>query len=476
MSDLPFDLRTEAAARWLEELESAPAKTRARHLYAALKALNAATLPEAVRLSLLEILRPSVFAASEILARDPVRLTAPLPETARNTAKLSALLHHEMAAGYERSLAGTASVAGHRILVSLGWMLVRVLQLGEPLGSSVWRRLYAIYQQGEIGGWLTQPVGEPLTGGLVETPKDRFKCAVALVALAPMRLEPHLMSELFLFLLQHRQYIELDDTPAVDGWSIDLSRARGPHRAGPALGSHGRLLHLRMYLPQTGGSPPPLARRLQHHLGQPIPVEEYPLTRRVDELWRGRESIMAELKRRRSRSVSSNDWLTVPEFELTPLDNDSSTDNAPLFPASSMSRVYRRLEALLRMSEEDPITVLETENVSIQPGDLVVLKLLDETLLAAVVRWVQTSIQESKTRVGLDPFEGAIECVQALIVGQGPIHAIVITDAQRENAVLVLAPIRLKPGAKIMISDNEAQVARLLEWTDDFCAYCLIHC
>ncbi len=474
MSDLPFELHAEAAARWLAELESVPAKSRGRHLYAVLKALNAATLPEAVRLSLLEILRPSVFAASEILARD--RLTAPLPETARNTAKLSALLHHELAAGYERSLAGAASVAGHRIMVSLGWMLVRILQLGEPLGSSVWRRLYAIYQQGEIGGWLTQPVPEPLIGGLAETPKDQFKCAVTFVALAPMRFEPRLMSELFRFLLQHHQAIELGDTPAVDGWSIDLSQARGPRRAGPASGAPGRLLYLRMSLPQLGGSPPPLVRRLQHHLGQPIPEQEYPLTRRVDELWRGLESIMAELRRRRSRSVSSNGWLTVPEFELTPVDHDSSPDHTPLFPASSMSRVHRRLDACLRMSQDDPIAVLETENVSIQPGDLVVLKLLDETLLAAVVRWVQTSIQESKTRFGLDPFEGVVECVQALIVGQGPIHdAVVIIDAQRENAVLVLAPIRLKPGAQIMLGNSEAQVARLLEWTDDFCAYGLIH-
>lgn len=474
MSDLPFDLHSEAAARWLAGLESVPAKTRSRHLYAVLKTLNGATMPEAVRLSLLEILRPSVFAASEILARDPVHRTAPLPETARNTAKLSALLHHEMAAGYERLLAEAASVAGHRILVSLGWMLVRILQLGEPLGSSVWRRLYAIYQQAETEGWLTQPVCEPLAGGLAETPKDRFKCAVTFVALAPMRFEPHLMSELFLFLLRHRQSIELGDTPAADGWSIDLSQSRGPRRAGPELGSHDRLLYLRMSLPQPGLLPPPLMRRLQHHLGQPIPEQAYPLTRRIDELWRGLESIMAELRRRQSRSASSNDWLMVPEFELTPLDNDSSTSYASLLPASSMSRVHRRLDARLRMSQDDPIAVLETENVSIRPDDLVVLKLLDETLLVAVVRWVQTSIQESKTSFGLDLFEGAVECVQALIVGHGPIHAVVIIDARREIK-LVLAPTRLKPGTSIMVGDCETQVARLLEWTDDFCAYCLIH-
>ncbi len=463
MFDVPFDLHPEAAARWLAELESVPIKTRSRHLYAALKALNATALPETARLALLEVLRPWVVAASEILARNFVRFHAPQSDTARKTAKLSALLHHELAAGYERVLAEATLVAGHRILVSLGWMLVRILQLGEPLGSSVWKRLYAIYQQGETAKWLTQPVDEPLAAGLTEPPKDRFKCAVMFVALASMRLDPHLMSELFLYLLQHRQSIELSELPTVDGWFIDLSQATGPRRVGLDLGIPGRLLYLKIHLPQTERPPSPLLQRLQYCLGQP-PAEEYPLTRRVDEVWCGRESILAELKRRRSQSVSSNAWLRVPEFELTPLDNDSST---------STSRVYRRLDALLRMRQDNPITVLEMENINIQPGDLIVLELLDETLLAAVVRWVQTSVWGNKTKLGLEPFKGGVECVQALIVGQGPAHALAITDPLQENLVLALAPIRLKLGTKIMIGDSEAQVIRLLEWTDDFYAYCL---
>lgn len=473
MSDLPFDLQPEAAARWLEELESVPAKTRGRRLYAALKALNAATLPEMLRLALLEILRPSVVAASEILALDSLRFT-PLPEAARNAAKLSAFLHHELAAGYERSLTGAAPVAGHRILASLGWMLVRILQLGEPLRSGVWRRLYAVYRQGETQGWLTQPVSEPLAGDLMETSKDRFKCAVMFVAISPMRFEPRLMSEVFVFLLQHCQHIELGDTPTADGWSIDPLLARGPRRADLTAETHGHLLYLSMHLPQTERTSP-LLLRLRHHLGHPPAGAEYPVTRRVDELWRGRESIVTELRRRQSRSSPSNKgWLAVPEFELTPLENASSADHAPIFPTNSNSRIHRRLDALLRLNQNDPIAVLETESIGIRPGDLVVLKLLDETLLAAVVRWVKTSLQESKTKLGLDPIEGTVECVQALIAGQGPIQAIRIIDAHGETAVLVLAPLRLKPGDRIMFGDSETQVVRLLEWADDFCAYSLI--
>lgn len=470
MPDLPFDLNSKAAARWVAELESVPIKTRARHLYDALKALNARALPEAVCLALLEILRPSVFAASEILAQDSTRLASPLPESARNAVKLSALLHHELAAGYERALTEATAVAGHRIMVSLGWMLVRTLQWGGTLGSSAWKRLYAIYQQGEIQGWLTRPEDEPLSGS-VEIPHERFKCAVAFAALTPTWFDPCFMDELFRFLLQRRQRIAMGEAPVADGWFIDLSQGRGPRRIAPAPETSGRFLYLSVCLSQPEELPLPLAQRLRHLLGQ-LPEDEYALTRRVDELWRGWGSVVAELNRHRAHRVSANDWLAVPEFELAPLDKDLSP---PLGPASSRSRVYRQLNALLRLRQDDSIAVLETAHVEIQPGDLIVLKLLDETLLAAVVRWVKASVQETKTRAGLDLFGKGVECVHVLIVGQGPIRSVGIIAAQDGNSVLILPPLRLKPGSRVMIGGSEAQIARLLEWTDEFCAYCLIH-
>lgn len=469
MSDLPFDLNSKAAARWVTELESVPIKTRARHLYAALKALNAATLPEAVRLALLESLRPAVFAASEILAQDSARLASPLPESARNAVKLSALLHHELAVGYECALTEATAFAGHRVMVSLGWMLVRTLQWGGTLGSSAWKRLYASYQQGEIQGWLTRPENEPLSGGSVEIPHDRFKCAVAFAALTPMWFDPHFMDELFRFLLQSRQHIEMGEAPVAGGWFIDLSKGRGPRCAGPAPETSGRFLYLSVSLPQLEELPSPLAQRLRHLFGQ-LPEDEYALTRRVDELWRGWESIVAELNRRRAHLIPTNDWLAIPGFELAPLDEDLSP-----CPASPRSRVYRQLDALLLLRRDDSIAVLETAHVGMQPGDLIVLKLLDETLLAAVVRWVKASLQETKTRAGLDLFGEGVECVQVLIVGQGPIRSVGIIAAQDGNSVLVLPPLRLKPGSRVVIGGSEAQIARLLEWTDEFCAYCLIH-
>ncbi|MFN3919912.1 MAG: hypothetical protein ACK4JF_06435 [Methylohalobius sp.] len=471
MSDLPFDLNSKAAARWVTELESVPIKTRARYLYDALKALNARALPEAVRLALLEILRPSVFAASEILAQDSARLASPLLESARNAVKLSALLHHELAAGYERALTEATAVAGHRIMVSLGWMLVRTLQWGGTLRSSAWKRLYAIYQQGEIQGWLTRPENEPLSGDSAEIPQDRFKCAVAFAALTPMWFDPCFMGELFRFLLQRRQHIAMGEAPVAGGWFIDLSQGRGPRCAGPAPETSGRFLYLSMSLSQPEELPLPLAPRLRHLLGQ-LPEDEYALTRRVDELWRGWESIVAELNRHKAHLIPANGWLAMPEFELAPLGEDLSF---PLCPASSRSRVYRQLNALLRLRRDDSIAVLETAHVGIQPGDLIMLKLLDETLLAAVVRWVKASVQETKTRAGLDLFGKGVECVQVLIVGQGPIRSVGIIAAQGGNSVLLLPPLRLKLGSRVMIGGSEAQIARLLEWTDAFCAYCLIH-
>ncbi|GAB6068377.1 hypothetical protein JCM13664_16960 [Methylothermus subterraneus] len=461
MRDLPFAPAPEAAARWVGELEALPLKVQAGRLYAVLKALHAVTLPAATRLTLLEVLRPSVFAASEILARDAIRFAASLPEMARNAAKLGALLHHELALGFESALTEATPLAGHRAMASLGWMLVRIVQLGEPPKPSVWRRLCRVYRQGETQGWLSRPVNEPLRGGVMETPEDGFKCALALGALAPAWLDPERVGELFAFLWQQKRRLELSATPVADGWSLDFSCGLGPCRVGSTSSASGGL-YLSLRLPAAGQWPPLLARRLRHCLGQVQNEEDYPLTRRVDELWHGWESIVAELRHR--CSPAANGWLAVPEFELTPLDHDPSPR-----PLPEASRVWRRLNALLRWRRDDPGAVLEVERVAIRPGDLVALKCLDETRLAAVVRWIRESPQEARIRIGLDRFGEGVEEVQVLVEGQRPVQA--IATAYGESRVLVLPPLRIKPGSQAMIGDRQAQMGRVLEWTERFCAY-----
>jgi hypothetical protein len=461
VSILPFALYPEAAAGWLRQLESMPVKIRAGQLYAALKALYAASLPETTRLLLLETLRPSVFAASEILAKDATYVGAPLAEAARSAAKLSVLLHHELALGYERLLTEATPLAGHRVMASLGWMLVRILQLGEP-PAGIFRRLYAAYRQGQAQGWLNHLESEPLNGVVAETPQDRFKCIAAFAALAPTRLDPRLMDELFGFLLRHRQYLALSDAPVTNGWVVDLYQDQGPRGSG--FVSEDRVLYLELRLPQTGELPSVLDRRLNHLLGR-LPQEEYPLTRRVDELWHGWHSIIAELSRQ--VSPAANLWLAVPQFELAPLDAYPSVAIPPEF---CQIRVYRRLNGLLRCQNE-AIAVLEVEPVPIQPGDLLGLKLLDESLLVAVVRWVRVGGGGAKISLGLELIGGQAERVQVLIEGR---HLTGIAAVQGKSRILLLSPRRLKPATQLMLNGRETQVLRLVEWAEQFCAYQLI--
>ncbi|MCX8049275.1 MAG: hypothetical protein N3A55_06410 [Methylohalobius sp.] len=465
MSTLPFAPQPQAVALWLEQLHAAPAKTRSRHLYAVLKTLNAMDLVNPVRLSLLEALRPSVFVASEVSALDSLHLADPQSERARNTAKLSAFLHHEMALGYVKILAAMAPLAGHRALTSLGWMLVRIMQLGEPVSASVWRRLYSIYRQGEDEGWLTLAVSEPLAGEVKETAQDRFKCALAFAALSPMRFKPQLMGKIFEFLLAHHQIIVLSHMPEPAGWFVDLLSTAGPRRQGKRTLDRCVYLSFKPSKVKTAASFWP---RLQHHLGIPPSEANYPLTRRVDELWWGWESIVAELKRHQLRSASAKDWLTVPQFELAPL------DSTPPSGQNSTARIRRRLDGLLQLSQSDTLAVLDIDNATIQPGDLVVLKLLDETLQAAAVRWIRTA--ESGIRLGLDLLGGSVEYFKAILVGRGPIEAIWINGGQERASAACFPPqLRLKPGESIVIGDREARVTRLLEWSDDFCAYALTY-
>ncbi len=458
MASLPFAPEPEAVSRWLSGLDGTGIRKRARLLYEALRRLNGTPLDGAQRLSLLEVLRQPVFTASELLAREFIRSSAPWQETPRNTAKLSAFLHHELAAGYESS---SGPLAGQRTIASLGQMILRVIQIGEPVSSGVWRRLYRCYSDTRRQGWDVEPVEEPLLQRRI-SPLQQFQWILGFVSLAPMRFDPGAMGELFALL--QGGVIEVQFGVSGAGWCFDPAQPKGPCRADRAAQRSGSVQYLSLSL---AGRPESVDAevwlRLQHHVGHPTEAA-YPVERRVDELWVGWETIVTELSRRRSRQPSLG-WLEVPEFEL-------SVPDAPEASASENGRVQRRLGAVLKQSPDKCRALLETE-VTMAGGDLAALRFLDGGLQLALVRWVHPGWFGNPGRFGLDLFTGRAALVKAIVPRLGPSDAILVSQ-EGEDDVLLLPPVKLKPGMEVLIGVEEACIARLLEWTESFCAYRLV--
>ncbi len=458
MTSLPFTPEPAAIARWLTDLERDGVKTQARALYQAVKALNEAGLDQELRLSVLEAVRAPVFAVSDRLAREFARSSAGWEASPRNTAKLSAFLHHELAAGYEL-LSGP--VAGQRTMASLGQMILRVLQMGEPISSAVWRRLYRCYSEGMERDWLAQPVEDPLQKGRI-SPLQQFQWVLAFVALAPMRFDPAAMEGIYA--LFPRGVIAVKFSVSDAGWYFDPDKPRGPCRAERVTGQPGRGSYLSMSLSQRPETiSDEVWLRLQHHIGQPAEAA-YPVERRIDEVWLGWQTIITELSRRQSLR-SSMGWLEVPEFEVVVPDGHEQV-------ASGNDRIHRHVKATLKQSRGDRRAILETE-VKLPGGDLAALKFLDGTLRLALVRWAHPGWFGNPGRFGLDLFASRVFLVKTIVPKLGPNDAILISQ-DNEGDLLLLPPVKLKPGMEVLLGDSEARIARLLEWTDSFCAYRLV--
>ncbi len=87
-------------ARWLEALPQANLGQTAKALYGAVLELNRLQIPPAQRLQMLEILRPTLHATSSSLRRHYLNQPIQLPDQPQQVARLSHVLHEQLATGY----------------------------------------------------------------------------------------------------------------------------------------------------------------------------------------------------------------------------------------------------------------------------------------------------------------------------------------------------------------------------------------
>ncbi len=469
MAELLFTPTPEATTEWLTTLQKAGPKSRAHQLYRTIKRLNESPSEAESHLAILETLRHAVFATSEMLAAEFTTKTPPLSESARSTAKLSVFLHHELALGYERLPNDHSPLNRQRALASLGWMMLRIIQLGEPISSSTWRRLLNHYREGENEGWLRLPVKEPLSQLDAFSPVDHIKCILALIALTPMRFDATWLPQCMLYLEKNKDKITISDNPSAACWCFDPERAESSRYICNTPGNDASLRYVHIETREPPELPESIATRWQHQLNQ-LSELVYQLEKRVEELWCGWECTESELRRRQRNPPTHNEWLSVPDFEVilpdTPFDSTNGETN------SDWQRPHRHVNALLKHAPRDLIAIIET-HICLRPGDLLGLKLLDETIMLAVIRWAQPGLFGNQGRFGLDLLEGEVRTTTSIVPGLGPGPAIHIVSPEN-HGVLVVPQVRLKPGVSILVEENEYRIAKLLEWGNDFSAYSLV--
>lgn len=155
-----FDASSEALAGWLETLPKANLGETTRALYHAVTELNRVRLAPALRLQLLETLRPAIHFATAGLRRHYLNQPTVLPEQPQKVARLAHVLHEELATGYIlvavqalalgrqhsgfTQLPEALATAAHRGIVEHSMNLLRDCQLYRAPHPGCWNTIHQL--------------------------------------------------------------------------------------------------------------------------------------------------------------------------------------------------------------------------------------------------------------------------------------------------------------------------------------------
>ncbi len=473
--------------RQLTMLGKGNAQNTGKFLYAILQQINADPPAFQAAFETLELIRKPVFQCADKLEKAFTLAKFPLSPNFRKMAKLCVFLHYELARGYEsllthpdnQDLSWQASLA-QKALLSLGFVLLYMAQLGETVSSSLWRRHGAIFQQGSEQGWLLQNVHEPLIGNQISlSPMDQFKCNVVFMALLPTRFDPFSSRRLFDFLLHNKHLIATNETEKQNNiWALDLTRNNGPIPSTSDLPKDSTRLLFSFQLPEDLPLPSSMAEQLAHYAGTWASAQDYSIKRQVKEVWIGWTTIESEIDRYRSSKESDSGWLQVPDLELAPSSNGSDPHQGDSFPISKpgekkhRSFLKRWVDFSLYSHKKNNFALLDADANLLERGDLVVLKMLDESLMLAMVRAIQPGMQINRTLYGLECFPGQVEKSLIQLPKQWLAMPGILIEERKE---LWLPPVKIKPASTLKAGEKTYTVTKLLEWGTDYCTYLLTH-
>ena len=205
-----FPAKREAFIDWLQKLPQANLGQTAKALYGASSELNRLQASPVLRLQLLEVLRPALHATSNSLRRHYLNQAIQLPEQAQQVARLTHVLHEQLATGYvlvaeqtraldkqagfSQPLAAVAT-AIHRGIVEHSQNLLRDFQLYRTPHPGCWATVHRLMQLAQKLELAHSVVADPQNGD--SSIEAAYARALLLGSCRPNQLRQESLSKVF---------------------------------------------------------------------------------------------------------------------------------------------------------------------------------------------------------------------------------------------------------------------------------------
>ena len=250
---------------WVDGLPMMNVGETSRQVFQTLQELTRLQVEPADRLELLEVLRPTVHAVCNALAKHYLNRSVMLPERATKVATLAQAMQSHLATGYKSVVVTSldklarkrdpetvriASVAAHRAVTELTGNLLRSTQLYLSTPPNLWLELHALYLvavQQQLAGSVSDPEGRYADKSTIE---EAYIRALLLATCKPNKLRQSeiaqicQLGELWAPLVQLREL-----GGAAELFVFDLSRDAPPTYR--ALAQPGAADHVRAIVPNA---------------------------------------------------------------------------------------------------------------------------------------------------------------------------------------------------------------------------------
>ena len=232
----------ESIQGWVNSLPKANLGETARRLYFALQELNQVRLPASGRLSILELLRPSVHYACNELSSHYLKKALTLTEKQRKIASLSQSLQSHMITGYKIVVTQLQNtdldsqrkkhlvIAIHRALTESSQALLRCYQLYCNTPKSLWKELHALYLLAEQHNLHRVTVEDrENTDSTPKTVVDSYKKSLLLSRARPNMLRQPELNQLYRALENWSGAAKLEDSVSEHSvFSINVQVDKAP--------------------------------------------------------------------------------------------------------------------------------------------------------------------------------------------------------------------------------------------------------
>lgn len=279
-----FDIRPAALETWLAQLPVASLGETCRQIFLALYEVNRTQQPLLQRLDFLERLAEPLALVLPALQRHYIGQPFPLPEKARQVARLATDLQVELVIGYRLVLEGVRhlpwyqpwgrtqrkALAAHRMLHYLGGILSDYQWQHLPYPRGVWRTVHRIFRHEGHAGRARRPLARLAGADTTTTVMDEYKRLLLRSLVPPARISVEQWQHLGGHLDRWLALVDLDPTSVEYGFWVRLDSDNPPTELPVdivgAMGGKGKYTVLNTR---------PLVRQLEAMLavdGEPLPA------------------------------------------------------------------------------------------------------------------------------------------------------------------------------------------------------------